>query len=146
MLKGGEILQRFQAVMRLFELSGKDVCEKYGLTQIESNILMFLNNNPGKDTASDIVDLRRLPKANVSKAVESLIQKELLLRRQDTGDRRRIHLMLTDDAQKMIPDISAVLDAFSAQLFSGFTLVEQKQYADMNVRIWQNALEGLERK
>ena len=146
MLKGGEILQRFQAVMRLFELSGKDVCEKYGLTQIESNILMFLNNNPCKDTASDIVDLRRLPKANVSKAVESLIQKDLLLRRQDTGDRRRIHLMLTGDAQKMIPDISAVLDAFSAQLFSGFTPEEQKQYADMNVRIWQNALEGLERK
>ena len=107
---------------------------------------MFLHNNPCKDTASDIVELRMLPKANVSKAVEPLIQKGLLRRTQDAGDRRRVHLILTEDAQKMMPDISTVQEAFVTQLFDGFTSEERELYADMNVRIAKNAVERLERR
>lgn len=146
MIIAGEILQQIQSVKRLYEISVKDVCEKYGLSQIESNILMFLHNNPCKDTASDIVELRMLPKANVSKAVEPLIQKGLLRRTQDAGDRRRVHLILTEDAQKMMPDISTVQEAFVTQLFDGFTSEERELYADMNVRIAKNAVERLERR
>ncbi|MFA7119686.1 MAG: MarR family transcriptional regulator [Sphaerochaetaceae bacterium] len=146
MIKGGEILQRLRLIMQLFELYSGDVCEKYGLSQIELNIVMFLHNNPGKDTASEIIEQRRLPKANVSKAVELLIQKGLLQRMQDKGDRRRIHLMLTDEALKITPDISLAMDSFVAQLFSGFTLAERMLYADMNARIAQNATERLVRE
>jgi MarR family transcriptional regulator for hemolysin len=84
-----------------------------------------------------------LPKANVSKAVELLIQKGLLQRRRDVGDRRRIHLMLTENAQGIMPDISNVQSTFLAQLFDGFTMEEKELYADMNVRIAKNAIAGL---
>ena len=39
----------------------------YGLSGMETNVLLFLYNNPGYDTASDIVELRSFPKSNVSK-------------------------------------------------------------------------------
>ena len=143
MIIAGEILQQIQSVKRLHEIRVKDVCEKYGLSEIESSRLMFLHNNPCKDTASDIVELRMLPKANVSKAVELLIQKGLLQRRRDVGDRRRIHLMLTENAQGIMPDISNVQSTFLAQLFDGFTMEEKELYADMNVRIAKNAIAGL---
>ena len=69
----------------------KDICNNYQLTIIEATIISFLYNNPGKDTAADIVELRMLSKGNVSQAVESLIQKSLLKREQDKEDRRKIH-------------------------------------------------------
>ena len=43
---------------------------------------------------ADIVERRMLPKGNVSAGVETLVQKGLLMRRQDQTDRRKIHLSL----------------------------------------------------
>ena len=67
----------------------KELCDHFHLTKIEGTIIVFLYNNPGKDTAGDIVELRMLSKGNVSQAVESLIQKSLLTREQDAEARVR---------------------------------------------------------
>ena len=42
------------------------------LTITEGKVISFLYNNPGKDTAADITELRMLSKGNVSQAVESI--------------------------------------------------------------------------
>ena len=60
----------------------------YGLSGMETNVLLFLYNNPGYDTASDIVELRSFPKSNVSKAVESLSARGYLESIMDKEDRR----------------------------------------------------------
>lgn len=60
----------------------------YRLTLIEATIISFLQNNPGKDTAADIVELRMLSKGNVSQAVESLMQKALLRREPGYGGQK----------------------------------------------------------
>lgn len=70
----------------------KQLSETYGLTLIEANVITFLHNNPGKDTAADITELRMLSKGNVSQAVESLIQKGLLKRIPDLHDDAGSHL------------------------------------------------------
>ncbi len=143
MIAAGELLQQVHAVKRLFEMYSDSVCKKLSLSQMGLSVLMFLNNNPDRDTAKDIVELRMLPKANVSKAVETLIQSGLLLRIQDKNDRRLIHLKLTAEAKKITPDIAAMQQAFTAQLFSGFEPEELALYEAMNARIAQNALEGI---
>ena len=51
------------------------VCQEYGLTLAEATVISFLYNNPGRDTAADIVELRMLQKGNVSQAVETLVQR-----------------------------------------------------------------------
>jgi len=142
----GEILRQIQSAKKLLEHYGRNICVKHGLSQTGLDILMFLYNNPDTDTAKDIVELRMLPKANVSKAVEALIHRGFLRRVQDAGDRRLIHLILTEEAQKIMPDIIAVMNAFASQLFKGFTPEQQALYAEMNTHIAQNAIEGLERK
>ena len=73
-----------------------------------------------------------LAKSNVSQAVENLIQKSLLQRRQDMEDRRRIHLSLTAKAKPITKDIEAVREAFSKQVFCGFTIEEQQQFSLFN--------------
>ena len=42
------------------------VCKKYGLTQMEFNILLFLANNPECDTAARIIKKRAFTKSHVS--------------------------------------------------------------------------------
>lgn len=88
---------------------------------IEANIISFLYNNPGKDTAGDIVELRMLSKGNVSTAVEALIQKHLIEREQDKTDRRRIHLYLLPAAEPITNRISEIREQFSEEILFGFS-------------------------
>ena len=91
-------LVQFRQLNKLYECMLKEICGRHKLTLIETTIISFLYNNPGRDTAADIVELRMLSKGNVSQAVELLIQKSLLKRIPDENDRRRIHLELLPDA------------------------------------------------
>ena len=94
MKQNTETWMGIRGVIKLYEKMLKRVCTEHHLTVIEADVISFLQNNPEKDTAADIVELRMLSKGAVSKAVESLIQKSLLDRRPDQQDRRRIHLIL----------------------------------------------------
>ena len=61
-----DFLMYFRRIIKLHESMLKEICETYQLTMIEANIISFLYNNPGRDTARDIVELRMLSKGNVS--------------------------------------------------------------------------------
>ncbi len=138
------LLSNIRRVIKLYDSMLKPVCDRYGLVPIEATIISFLYNNPGKDTAADIVEFRMLAKSNVSQAVESLIQKSLLQRRQDTEDRRRIHLALTSEARPITEDIETVRGVFRKQLFRGFTEEEQKQFAWFHDRVAENTKRAME--
>ena len=73
------------------------VLERYQITQIELDVLLFLANHPGLDTAKDIVEIRRLTKSHVSVAVEGLSKKGYLLRVHRPDNRKLIHLSLLPD-------------------------------------------------
>ena len=73
------------------------VCKKYGLTQMEFNILLFLANNPEFDTAAQIIKKRAFTKSHVSMSVRSLEERGLLTGEYYGTDRRTIHLKLTEE-------------------------------------------------
>ena len=75
-----ETLLSIGQIVKLYDGLLKRVCAQFGLTAIEAKIVGFLHNNPGRDTAGDIAEVRMLSKSNVSQAVESLIGKGLLRR------------------------------------------------------------------
>lgn len=110
------LLPNIRRIIKLYDNMLKPVCDRYGLVPIEATIISFLFNNPGRDTAADIVELRMLSKSNVSQAVESLIQKSLLQRRQDKEDRRRIHLLLTPESKPITQEIECARGGFRKQI------------------------------
>lgn len=101
MNSGAKFLTNFRRTIKLYDSMLKPVCDRYLLTQLEATIISFLHNNPGRDTAADIVELRMLSKGNVSQSVESLGQRKLIIRQQDSADRRKIHLALTEEATRL---------------------------------------------
>ena len=108
------------------------------------DVLAFLNNHPAFDTARDIVEIRLLPKANVSLAVESLIQKGYLVRSIDEKDRRRVHLSITEEATDIVQAIEDMQNYERDVRMRGFSEEEQKQYGAMLQRICENARRELE--
>lgn len=139
-----EILLNIRALLRLYSKTGERIRKRHQLTEAELDVLAFLGNNPSLDTARDITEYRLLPKANVSIAVDALMQKGLLSGRQDDRDRRRVRLCLTPRGEALMPGIRADRKQFEQILFSGFTPEERSEYQRMNARIAQNARAYLE--
>lgn len=146
MYKFTEFWTGMRSVIRLYEDMMKEVCKKYRLTSVEVDIIAFLKNHPHKDTAADIVELRMLSKAAVSKGVDALIQKSLLERNPDTKDRRKIHLKLTQEAKPVMLDIQKVQTNYGELLFNGFSREEYKEYIRLKERMLVNVKTGEERR
>ncbi len=146
MARTTDFLMNFRRIIKLHESMLKEICETYHLTFIEANIISFLYNNPGLDTARDIVELRMLSKGNVSQAVESLIQKGLLMRTPDQEDRRIIHLALLESTVPITRTMERQKSLFQEEIFTGFTDSEKELYHQLNTRIMENTKSAMKRR
>ena len=128
----------------LYDRMCAPVCQQYGLNHIEFVVLMFLANNPGFDTAAQIVKFRRLTKSHVSMAVRSLLERNYLVGIDGVDDRRTIHLSLTEDAMEAVEAGRAVQKQFFKTILQGFTQEERDLIGEFMVRIDHNIRENLE--
>lgn len=135
-----KILNNVKSIIKLYDEMSEDVCRELSISKIEMDILAFLTNNKDFDTASSIVEMRMIPKANVSQGVELLIKKGFLIRRPDTGDRRKIHLSVTLAAKTTVERILNMQEAFSKIIFDGFSEDEKESFSSFNSRIAQNSV------
>ena len=63
---------KHKTITSYYELLSGEVCDRYELTQMEYDILMFLHNNPQHNTAADIVKIRKSTKSHVSTSLKNL--------------------------------------------------------------------------
>jgi DNA-binding MarR family transcriptional regulator len=124
---------------RAYELCSAEPCKKFNLTQTELDIIAFLANNQGTDTAGDITTYRHISKASVSLTIDSLITKKLLITKPDSNDRRRIHLLLTKKAFAMTSEINKSRESMRAILFAGFTAPQKDALLSGLARASENA-------
>ena len=76
---------KHKTITSYYELLSGKVCDKYELTQMEYDILMFLYNNPQNNTAAEIVKIRKSTKSHVSTSLKNLENKKLIERKQSDG-------------------------------------------------------------
>ena len=74
------VVQQFR---RYYDRQFTDLLARSGLTMREMDVILFLTNNPGHDTARDVTELRGLSKSQVSAAVDLLAERGLLDRLPD---------------------------------------------------------------
>lgn len=142
-----DYLANIRRIIKLQESMLKEyVCQEYGLTLSEAMVISFLHNNPGKDTAADIVEFRMLQKSNVSQAVDALVKKSLVMREQDAGDRRKIHLSLTEKAEDLVQAVERMRVEFHQEVFDGITEEERILFAKVNARMAENAQHATEKR
>ena len=146
MSRSTELWTGLRSLIRLYDKMLKKVCTEHELSLVEADVISFLRNNPGKDTAVDIVELRGLSKGAVSKAVESLIRKSFLERIPDTEDRRRIHLKLKPEAEPVTEMIDEVKEEFLNTVLGGFTSEELEAHSRFFQRVFDNTRHEVERR
>lgn len=95
------------------------LAKETGLAGTAIDILLFLANNPGKDTAKDICAMRGLKPGIVSFHVENLVREGYLERRAVPGDRRKSGLTLTEKADAVVVRGHVMQKEFAAALTDG---------------------------
>lgn len=138
-----EFLVTMDGVVKLQDELLKEICAEFGISLTEAKVMSFLRNNPGKDTAAEIVELRRMQKGNVSAAVDALVGRSWLRREPDAGDRRKIHLHLTRDADPILAAIDRGWEEFRESLFAGISEEDRKLFERINCRIGANVRQAL---
>lgn len=134
--EAGAFLALRQVLYHLYNEILDKVLKRYGMTQMELNILLFLANNPQYDTAAEMVSICKLAKSQVSAAVENLASRGYL-RRELEG--RRIHLYLEPAAEPVIADGRQCRKTFSDVVLGGISQEEREVLNHMLMRMEQNA-------
>lgn len=114
------------------------VCRRYNLTYMEFTVLMFLANNPQYDTAAQIVRMRRLTKSHVSMSLQRLQERGLVEGVYFPGNRKKLHLRVTEAAQGIVEAGRQIQRAFAEKLLQGFSPEEREQMRNLLMRIYQN--------
>lgn len=122
----------------------KPLCQQLHLTQTAFDILMFLANNPGYQTASDVVEVRKLKANLVSVNVDRLVHEGYLLREADPDDRRRTLLRCTEKARPIVEQGRAVQERFADLLLAHTDETQRRAFFEMMELINNNLDEMIE--
>lgn len=131
--------EKQKKIKALYDLYSKPVRTKYGLTQMEYSVLMFLHRNPAYDTASYIVSTGQFAKSHVSSAVKTLEERDLVTREYVGNNNKTMHLKLTENAEEIIREASVSSKRYIDCLFAGFSEKELNEMRGFFDRICENA-------
>lgn len=118
------------------------VCTKFDLTRAQIDILLFLLTNPDLDTATDIVQSRRLTKSHISISLRDLVDRGFIERDYRDGNRKTVHLVMTERAKPVLEEGRKAQIAFSEALFEGISddvrkaLLEGARIMQDNARLY----------
>ena len=140
-------LQSVFRFRQMYQKCFRSLGEELHLTQLEIDILLFLKNNPERNTARDIVIYRGFAKSNVSKSVEHLEATGWLQVTQDPASRRMKRLTFCPERSKELNRLSLCQSQCLSRVFAGFSPEELQQFtallgrADANIQSALNELQ-----
>jgi DNA-binding MarR family transcriptional regulator len=107
---------------------------RYRLTPPEHVVLYALGLQEGI-TADDIAASSSRPKNTLSRAINSLLRKKLVLRKQDQSDRRRLSLYLTRAGRRIVSETVPLFVRRERAMAAALTADEQHTLNELLTRI-----------
>lgn len=134
---------KHKAITSYYELLSGEVCDRYELTQMEYDILMFLHNNPQLNTAAEIVKIRKSTKSHVSTSLKKLENRGFVKRIQSEDNKKHIEIVLLDRAALIVEAGLNAQKQFAQDVLSGLTKEERHMCIKVFDKICNNAEEHL---
>lgn len=128
---------------KIYDQSLEPVCKKYQLTRMELDILLFLANNPGYDTAKDIIERRRLTKSHVSMSLKDLERRDLVQKEYYPGNQKTAHLKLSSASIQMVAEGQQAKKKFFQTVFRDFNPEDVSRMEDYFERMRKNMQNAL---
>ncbi len=139
-------LDRHKTITCYYESLTRAACDKYQLTQMEYDILMFLYGNPQINTAADIVRICKYTKSHVSTSLKHLEDRELVRKVQSETNKKQIAIFTTDSAQEIIQNGLDTKKLFAKTVLEGVTAEELEAFRKVFDKVCQNAEAHLHKK
>ena len=108
LMKGGTLMEmpvQAQLIKKIYDNSYGDLKSKYDLTMNEIMFLLYLDKNQNKNIASEIVEELMTTKSHISKSVDSLSRKKIIVRIQDDTDRKIMRLYINTTADIILKEL-----------------------------------------
>lgn len=128
-----------EKVIHSYNKMSEDLLNKFGLSQVSFDILMFLTNNPEFNTAQQISEVRHLKKNLVSVHVEKLVSTGFLQRHTIESDRRKIGLSCTEKSKPIVEEGLKLQKEFYREITAGISESEWAVFDNINKKIEKNA-------
>ena len=139
-------MDKHKTIICYYSRLTRSICEKFGLTQMEYDILMFLHNHPQFNTAAYIVKIRKETKSQVSNTLKTLEDNGLVRKIQSPDNKKRIEIELLEPAQKVIQEGLSVQKEFVKDLFQGLSEEELRMWQSIFTKVCNNAERCLKEK
>lgn len=115
--------------------------EEFGMTVEQFHSLRLIRR--GYRTASEIAQAKQISRPAVSQAVETLVQKGLISRRQSQDDRRYVQLELTEEGARTLDQIFGQTRRWMASRMDSLSQ-EDLQVLSNGMAVLGQALKGIE--
>ena len=131
---------KHKTVTSYYEVLSGEVCDRYGLTQMEYDILMFLYNNP-QYYFIDISYFVYSSKSIYPTILKKLEEKGLVERIQSEDNKKHIEIVLLDQAEEIVEAGINAQKQFAKNVLSGMTEEEKQMCMNVFEKICNNAEE-----
>lgn len=103
--------------------------EKYNITPQQFNILKILQSvSPNSLSMTEVKEHMIDKNSDLTRLVDRLIEKKLVIREADTENRRKINLRITDQTNMLITEIDQQIQCFEKELHH----LSEKQVTKLN--------------
>lgn len=137
------ILRYSENSIRLRQRLAQPLCDELGLNQKGIDVLIFLYNNPERNTARDISLFLKIAKSNLSVLLEELEQGGWLTMEADPSNRRLKRLTLSVGRQKELRRLAEFQERFLELFTDGFSTEEISQLHTLLEKMNVNVLKAL---
>ena len=131
----------FQTLNLLFQCGkafGHKRIKNHGLSDTECFLCSYVYSHPGC-TQDDAVQALRMDKTTAAKALRTLESKELIRREQDTADRRKKVLQITESGVERISAVADLHERWFRRVLSVLSEEEQAQFEHYCLRLLRAA-------
>lgn len=109
----------FVKIDKVYQKLCSQSVSEYGFTPNEIVVMMFLANNEGLKSASEIAQYRNISKGLIARSVDSLCEKGYITADRDKNDRRLVRLKLTEKSIEIVEQIRRCRKDFVEELHRG---------------------------
>ncbi|MGL4991775.1 MAG: MarR family winged helix-turn-helix transcriptional regulator [Sarcina sp.] len=129
----------FRKAKKLYKGYVEKELKEFGLSQIEIEIIAYLNRYSKNNTAKEIVEYLSLSKGMISRTLDSLIEKEIIELEKDKVDKRVLRLKLTEKSSDLVDKLEVSNKKFFEELITD--IGEEK--LDIFTEVLEDMIENL---
>ncbi|MCO8193708.1 MarR family winged helix-turn-helix transcriptional regulator [Anaerofustis sp. NSJ-163] len=122
-----KVLKHFANIRKVYAKAFTNMLEDDSFSPNEINILIFLNNNPTKNTSKELCKYLDVSKGLVCRSIDSLLKKDLIKIKPDNTDKRVQHIILANKSNEIIKQILNAKDEIDKIILKEISIEEINQ-------------------